>query len=143
MRCQLGTSNKGRGGRRYLPYAFTEHGALMLANVLNSERAAQPSVQDVRTFVRLRQLPSSNAGLARKLESLEKKYDARFKVVFDAIRQLMSPTETRREENGFHEKHDREKPKARKRWPPRPARRLHRLRPPSVTSGSSCRRRPN
>jgi hypothetical protein len=75
----------------HLPYAFTEHGALMLANVLNSERAAQTSVQVVRVFVRLRQMLSSNAELARKLESLEKKYDAQFKVVFDAIRQLMSP----------------------------------------------------
>ena len=75
----------------HLPYAFTEHGALMLANVLNSERAAQTSVQVVRVFVRLQQMLSSNAELARKLESLEKKYDAQFKVVFDAIRQLMSP----------------------------------------------------
>ncbi len=74
-----------------LPYAFTEHGALMLANVLNSERAAQTSVQVVRAFVRLRQMLASNAELARKLAALENKYDAQFKVVFDAIRQLMSP----------------------------------------------------
>jgi hypothetical protein len=75
----------------HLPYAFTEHGALMLANVLNSERAAQTSVQVVRVFVRLRQMLASNAELARKLAALEQKYDAQFKVVFDAIRQLMSP----------------------------------------------------
>jgi hypothetical protein len=99
----------------HLPYAFTEHGALMPANVLNSERAAQTSVLVVRAFVRLRQLLSSHAELARKLEAMEKKYDAQFKVVFDAIRQLMSPTETRRKEIGFHVKHDDEKPKARKR----------------------------
>ena len=99
----------------HLPFAFTEHGALMLANVLNSERAAQTSVQVVRAFVRLRQLLASNSELARKLNTLEKKYDAQFKVVFDAIRQLMSPVETKRKEIGFHVKHDHEKPKARKR----------------------------
>ena len=63
----------------------------MLANVLNSERAVQTSVQVVRAFVKLRQLLASNAELARKLAALEQKYDAQFKVVFDAIRQLMSP----------------------------------------------------
>ena len=115
LRSQIATSNKGRGGRRYLPYAFTEHGALMLANVLNSERAAQTSVMVVRAFVRLRQLLSSNAELARKLEALENKYDTQFKVVFDAIRQLMSPVATKRKEIGFHVQHDHEKPKARKR----------------------------
>ncbi len=99
----------------HLPYAFTEHGALMLANVLNSERAAQTSVLVVRAFVRLRQLLSSNAELARKLESLEQKYDAQFKVVFDAIRQLMSPPARPKREIGFHVKYDDAKPKARKR----------------------------
>ena len=99
----------------HLPYAFTEHGALMLANVLNSERAAQTSVQVVRVFVRLRQLLSSNVELARKLESLEKKYDAQFKVVFDAIRQLMSPPVKPKREIGFHVKYDDDKPKAKKR----------------------------
>ncbi|MCI0621646.1 MAG: ORF6N domain-containing protein, partial [Acidobacteria bacterium] len=77
----------------YLPYAFTEHGALMLANVLNSDRAVEASVQVVRAFVRLRSLLASHAELARKLEALERKYDAQFKVVFDAIRQLMNPPE--------------------------------------------------
>ena len=115
LRCQIGISNEGRGGRRYLPYAFTEHGALMLANVLNSERAAQTSVQVVRAFVRLRQMLASNAELARKLAALENKYDAQFKVVFDAIRQLMSPPEPKRREIGFHVKYDDDKPKAKKR----------------------------
>ena len=115
LRCQFGTSSFQYGGRRYLPYAFTEHGALMLANVLNSERAAQTSVQVVRVFVRLRQMLSSNAELARKLESLEKKYDAQFKVVFDAIRQLMSPPAKPKREIGFHAKYDDDKPKAKKR----------------------------
>jgi hypothetical protein len=76
----------------------------MLANVLNSERAAATSVLVVRTFVRLRQMLASNAELSRKLETLERKYDRQFKVVFDAIRQLMSPPETKRREIGFHVK---------------------------------------
>jgi hypothetical protein len=112
LRCQFGISSS-YGGRRYLPYAFTEHGALMLANVLNSERAAQASVQVVRAFVRLRQMLASNAELARKLETLERKYDAQFKVVFDAIRELMSPATKPKREIGFHVKHDDAKPKAR------------------------------
>ena len=114
-RSQFVTGSQKHRDPRFPPYAFTEHGALMLANVLNSERAAQTSVLVVRAFVRLRQLLSSNAELARKLEALENKYDTQFKVVFDAIRQLMSPTETKRKEIGFHVKHDNEKPKARKR----------------------------
>jgi hypothetical protein len=115
LRSQFVTSNVGRGGRRYLPYAFTEHGALMLANVLNSERAAQTSVQIVRAFIRLRQMLASNAELARKLAALEKKYDRQFKVVFAAIRELMSPAEPKRREIGFHVKYDDDKSKARKR----------------------------
>ena len=115
LRCQFGTSNERRGGRRYLPYAFTEHGALMLANVLNSERAAQTSVHVVRAFVRLRQMLASNAGLARKLAALEKKYNAQFKVVFDTIRRLMNPPETKRREIGFHVKPDDARPRAKKR----------------------------
>src|SRR5262245_61944078 len=106
LRCQIGISNGGRGGRRYLPYAFTEHGALMLANVLNSERAAQTSVQVVRAFVRLRQMLASNAELARKLEALEKKYDRQFKAVFDAIRRLMVPPKEKLREIGFHVRHE-------------------------------------
>jgi hypothetical protein len=99
----------------HLPYAFTEHGALMLANVLNSERAAQTSVQVVRAFVRLRQMLASNAELARKLAALENKYDAQFKVVFDAIRQLMSPPAKPKREIGFHVKYDDDKPKSKQR----------------------------
>jgi phage regulator Rha-like protein len=115
LRCQFGISNKGRGGRRYLPYAFTEHGALMLANVLNSERAAQTSVMVVRAFVRLRQMLAANADLARKMDALENKYDKQFKIVFDAIRQLMSPPQSKRREIGFHVKQDEAKTKAKKR----------------------------
>jgi len=78
-----------------LPYAFTEHGAIMLASVLNSEIAVKASLQVVRAFVRLRQMLASHADLARKLDALEKKYDAQFKIVFDAIRELMEPPETK------------------------------------------------
>src|SRR5262245_21096202 len=101
---------------KYLPYAFTEHGALMLANVLNSERAVQTSVQVVRSFVRLRQMLTSNAELARKLAALEKKYAAQFKVVFDAVRRLMPSPDTARKEIGFHVKRQDYQPKARMRY---------------------------
>jgi hypothetical protein len=101
LRCQFGTSNIGRGGRRYLPYVFTEHGAIMAANVLNAKRAIAASVHVVRAFVRLRALIASNKDLARKLEELEKKYDSQFKVVFDAIRQLMAPSHPKPRKIGF------------------------------------------
>jgi hypothetical protein len=114
LRSQFVTLKRGEH-RKYLPYAFTEHGALMLANVLNSERAAQTSVMVVRAFVRLRQMLASNAELARKLDAMEKKYDRQFKVVFDAIRQLMSPPEPKRQEIGFHVKYDDDKPKSKRR----------------------------
>ena len=103
------------GGVRIPPYAFTEQGVAMLSSVLNSYRAVQVNIEIMRAFVRLRQMLSSNVELARKLETLEKKYDAEFKVVFDAIRQLMSPPEPKRREIGFHVKYDDDKPKARKR----------------------------
>jgi len=84
-----------------LPFAFTEHGAIMAANVLSSKGAAQASVQVVRAFIRLRQMLASNAELARKLSEIERKYDAQFKVVFDAIKQLMTPPEPQRKQIGF------------------------------------------
>lgn len=91
LRSQIVISNKGRGGRRYLPFAFTEQGISMLSSVLNSERAIHVNIEIMRAFVKLRQILSGNKDLARKLESLEKKYDSQFKVVFDAIRALMAP----------------------------------------------------
>jgi len=93
--------SKGHGGRRKLPYAFTEHGAIMAANVLNSERAVEVGVYVVRAFVRIREMIASHAELARKLDTLEKKYDAQFRVVFDAIRQLMVVPQTKRRHIGF------------------------------------------
>jgi hypothetical protein len=103
LRFQSGTSNltPGRGGRRYLPYAFTEQGVAMLAGVLNSDRAVLVHVEIMRTFVRLRQMLSANAELATKLEELEKKYDAQFRVVFDAIRGLMVPPSPKSRPIGF------------------------------------------
>jgi hypothetical protein len=100
LRSQIVIS-KGRGGRRYLPYAFTEHGAIMAASLLNSKTAVEASVQVVRAFVRLRQILASSADLSRKLSELERKYDAKFKVVFDAIRQLMTPPSAPRKQIGF------------------------------------------
>jgi hypothetical protein len=102
LRFQIGMSKtEGRGGRRYLPYVFTEHGVAMLSTVLNSERAVKVNIEIMRAFVRLRQMLASNAELARKLDALEKKYDAQFKVVFDAIRQLMTPPVTKKRKIGF------------------------------------------
>jgi hypothetical protein len=100
LRSQFATS-RSHGGRRYLPYVFTEHGAIMAANVLNSDRAVQASVQVVRAFVRLRQMLASNAELSRKLDALERKYDRQFKVIFDAIRELMTPPVPKQKEIGF------------------------------------------
>jgi hypothetical protein len=81
------------GGRRYPPYAFTEQGVAMLSGVLRSERAIRVNIEIMRAFVRLRQMLASHKELARKLEELEKRYDVQFKVVFDAIRELMTPSE--------------------------------------------------
>lgn len=81
------------GGVRTLPYAFTEQGVAMLSSVLRSERAIQVNIEIMRSFVKLRQLLATNAELARKLAALESKYDEQFKVVFDAIRELMKPPE--------------------------------------------------
>lgn len=77
------------GGKRKLPYAFTEHGTVMLASVLNSERAVAVSLQVVRIFIKLRQILETNKELAQKIEQLENKYDKQFKIVFDAIKQLL------------------------------------------------------
>jgi hypothetical protein len=84
-----------------LPYAFTEHGAVMLASILNSVVAVEVSIQVVRTFNRLREYVAHNKALAQKLDALEKKYDAQFKVVFDAIRKLMSPPDKPRRPIGY------------------------------------------
>ncbi len=102
LRFQIGMSkDKGRGGRRYAPYVFTEQGVAMLSSVLRSKRAAQVNVEIMRAFVRLRRMLASNEELARELAALERKYDAQFKVVFDAIRELMAPPTPKRRRIGF------------------------------------------
>ncbi|MBI5763010.1 MAG: ORF6N domain-containing protein [Planctomycetes bacterium] len=95
---------RGRGSHsKYLPHVFTEQGVAMLSSVLRSQRAVRVNIEIMRAFVRLRQLLSSNAELARKLKTLERKYDAKFRVVFEAIRELMVPQdEPDRPPIGFH-----------------------------------------
>jgi hypothetical protein len=101
-RSQIVTLNKSRGTNiKYQPYAFTEHGILMLSSVLKSPRAVQVNIQIMRTFVRLREMVASNQHLIERLDNLEAKYDAKFKVVFNAIRQLMNPTHGNRTPIGF------------------------------------------
>ena len=100
LRSQFVTSSD-RGGRRYSPYAFTEQGVAMLSSVLRSQRAIQVNIEIMRAFIRLRQMLASHVELARKLDALEKKYDAQFKQVFEAIRHLMAPPEPKRRPIGF------------------------------------------
>jgi hypothetical protein len=102
LRSQIATSSSRiHGGRRHLPRVFTEHGAIMAANVLNSRSAVGMSVVVVRAFVRLRQMFQSQADLAKRLDSLEARYDGQFGVVFEAIRELMTPRPTSRKRIGF------------------------------------------
>jgi DNA-binding PadR family transcriptional regulator len=101
---QTGTSSSRHGGRRKLPYAFTEQGIAMLSSVLNSARAVQVNIAIMRAFVQLRELALSNRELARKIDELEKKHarhDQQFVAVFDAIRQLMTPAERKGRRIGF------------------------------------------
>ena len=101
LRLQIATS-KGRGGRRYLPYVFTEQGIAMLSSILRSKRAIAVNIAIMRTFVYLRQLLTNNKELAAKIAAMEMKYDGRFQVVFAAIKKLLEPTKTRKKrEMGF------------------------------------------
>ena len=104
LRSQSVTSNAGRGGRRYLPLAFTEHGAIMAASVLNSSRAIEMSVFVVRAFVRLRDVARTNAEIGKHLALLERRvtaHDAALKDVFSAIRGLLQPPRIQRKRIGF------------------------------------------
>ncbi|MBM4122585.1 MAG: ORF6N domain-containing protein [Nitrospira sp.] len=102
LRSQFVILKSGRGQhRKYLPYAFTEQGVAMLSSVLNSERAVQVNIAIMRAFVRLREMIASNKELARRLDELERKYDKQFKVIFDAIRELMKPAAPPRRQIGF------------------------------------------
>lgn len=101
LRSQNATLKRGQH-RKYLPHVFTEHGALMAANVVKSERAIEMSIAVVRAFAKLRRMALSVEGLARKVDQLEKKYDKQFRVVFDTIRQLiMAPEEPGKKIDGF------------------------------------------
>jgi hypothetical protein len=105
LKSQIATSNR-RGGRRYLPWVFTEHGAIMLASVLNSDVAVQASVRVVRAFIKLREMVAANAQLASKLEELERRLDSHDEAIVDlfaTLRRLLEPAEpTTKREIGFH-----------------------------------------
>ena len=101
LRSQSVTSKAGRGGRRTAPYAFTEQGVAMLSSVLHSPRAVHVNIEIMRAFVRLRQMLQQNTELARKLAALERKYDGQFKMVFEAIRDLMAPAPKEKPRIGF------------------------------------------
>jgi len=91
LRFHFETSKRGRGGRRYLPYAFTEQGVAMLSSVLRSARAVEVNIAIMRTFVQLRRLMDSNRDFARKIEALEKKYDEQYNVRGRRWMSLTSP----------------------------------------------------
>jgi hypothetical protein len=104
LRSQIVILKSGRGKhRKYPSYVFTEQSVAMLSSVLRSPRAIHVNVEIMRAFVRLRQMLTSHADMARRLDGLERKYDSQFKVVLDAIRQLMNPPDKPRKGRiGFH-----------------------------------------
>jgi phage regulator Rha-like protein len=104
LRFQIGTSNTSRGGRRYLPYVFSEQGVAMLSSVLNSKRAVQMNIAIIRVFIKLREAAISQKDLSRRIDSLEHKYqnhDQEIKAVFDAIRRLISTPAPSKHKIGF------------------------------------------
>lgn len=104
LRSQIVISNRKRGGRRYLPYAFTEQGVAMLSSVLNNERAVQVNIAIMRAFVKLRRMLATHRKLAQKLMELERRmanHDEQIRSIFDAIRQLMAPSESSGRKIGF------------------------------------------
>ena len=102
LRFQMGTSKRGPGGRRHAPYAFTERGIAMLSSVLRSSRAVHVNVAIMRTFVRLREMLITHEELRRKIDAMEKRYDARFQSVFDTIRQMLETPIPAKKPIGFH-----------------------------------------
>jgi len=99
LKCHFGTSSWG--GTRKLPYVFTENGVAMLSSVLNSERAIQVNIQIIRTFTKIREMLLTHKELKQKVEEMEKKYDHQFKIVFDAIKQLLELPEKSKKRIGF------------------------------------------
>jgi len=106
LRSQVGALKRGEHAK-YLPYAFTEQGVAMLSSVLKSRRAIQVNIAIMRSFVKIREMLSAHKDLARKLEEMEKKYDSQFRVVFDAIRELMRPPEPVKLKIGFGREKER------------------------------------
>ena len=105
LRSQIATTKKGRGGRRTVPWAFTEHGAIMLASVLNSRIAVQASVRVVRAFVRLREMVAASRELAARLKELERRFDSHDEAIvelFAVLKRLLEPEPKPRREIGFH-----------------------------------------
>jgi hypothetical protein len=101
LKSQIAISSSKWGGRRHAPYVFTEQGVAMLSSVLRSKRAIEVNIAVMRTFVRLREMISTNKVLARRLTDLEKKYDGQFRVVFEAIRELMAEPTPKSRRIGF------------------------------------------
>ena len=101
LKSQIAISSSKWGGRRHAPYAFIEQGVAMLSSVLRSKRAIQVNIAIMRAFVQLREMIASNKGLARRLNELEKKYDGQFRVVFEAIRELMADPAPKSRRIGF------------------------------------------
>jgi hypothetical protein len=106
LKCKNGTSS--RGGRRYLPYAFTEQGVAMLSSVLRSKRAVQVNIAIMRTFVKLRRILEDNALLRRKIESMERKYDEQFQQVFAVLKCMIAEEAKPKKPFGFHGKAKKE-----------------------------------
>ena len=112
LRCQNGTSSWG--GRRYLPYAFTEQGVAMLSSILRSKRAVQVNIAIMRTFVKLRRILEDNALLRRKIESMERKYDEQFQQVFTVLKYMIAEETKPKQPFGFHRKAQKDKPEKKK-----------------------------
>ncbi|MCB0331476.1 MAG: ORF6N domain-containing protein [Bdellovibrionales bacterium] len=104
LRCQIGTSKPGRGGRRYNPWTFTEHGILMHSSVLRSNRAAQVNVQIMRSFVRLREMAASHEYLIQRPDDLEERYDKNFREVFTTLKERIETPPNKKNSIGFRGK---------------------------------------
>lgn len=100
LRYQFGTLKRGQHSK-YLPFAFTENGVAMLSSVLNSGRAIKVNIQIMRTFTKLREMLMTHKDLKEKIEAMEKKYDYQFKIVFDAIKELLEPPKKTKKKIGF------------------------------------------
>ncbi|MFB0554005.1 MAG: ORF6N domain-containing protein [Phycisphaerae bacterium] len=101
LRCQIGISKEGRGGRRYMPYAFTEQGVAMPSSVLRSKRAVEVNIAIMMTFVKLREILTTNSALRRKIEAMERRYDEQFKLVFKVLSEMVMPTPKSKSQIGY------------------------------------------